>query len=327
MKAWLLDGYHGIESIHLTEVADPTAGPGEVLLKVRLAALNPADRYLAEAQYPAKPKFPHILGRECLGTINAVGPGVVGWKPGDAALMLPGEIGSSRWGTFAEQVVVKADALVPVPPGWSAEESAGAALVNLTAWQALTQWGELRAAVVLVTGASGGVGAASLQLASALGHQVVALTRSDAKMEVLRRLGAAIVLNCTHPAWSKTLRQQLGSRGVDLAIDNIGGGLLPQVIETLGMNGRVSLVGRLAGPVPQFNTASLFFKRLRLGGVAVSASSLIDLRADWEKLLHLLKVTAKRPIVDRVFAFEDLPAAFARLYAGPIGKVLLAVAK
>jgi len=112
---------------------------------------------------------------------------------------------------------------------------------------------------------------------------------------------------------------------VDLAIDNIGGTLLPEVIETLGYGGRVSLVGRLAGPVPQFNTASMFFRRLKLGGVAVGAYQNAEARAAWGEVLELMNKTGARPLVDHVFPFDQLPAAFERLAQGPMGKVLLAV--
>jgi NADPH:quinone reductase len=112
---------------------------------------------------------------------------------------------------------------------------------------------------------------------------------------------------------------------VDLAIDNIGGKLLPQVISTLGDLGRVSLVGRLAGPVPSFNTATLFFRRIRLGGMAVSSWTNAESHAAWQEILNLLARAGARPQVDKVFPFDQLPQAFERLAQGPMGKVLVAV--
>ena len=114
-------------------------------------------------------------------------------------------------------------------------------------------------------------------------------------------------------------------RRVDLAIDNIGGGLLPEVIETLGMNGRVSVVGRLAGPVPEFNTSTLLFRRIRMGGVAVGTYTRAESRAAWASVVGLLGTTGAKPVVDGVFAFADAMKAFARLAAGPMGKVLVRV--
>ena len=324
MRAWLMDRIAGISALRLADAPEPKAGSGEVVLEVRYAALNPADRYLAEGQYPAKPALPHILGRDGIGTVVEVGEGA-SLKAGDQRIVLRGETGVNRWGTFAQRVAVPDRELVEKPSGWSEEESAGATLVYLTAYQALTQWGELRPSVVLVTGASGGVGVASIQLGTAMGHRVIGLSRGTAKRDRLLALGAAAVLDPTDPMWRRQLRELLGGGRVDVAIDNIGGTLLPEVIDTLGEHGKVSCVGRLAGPVPQFNTASLFFRRIRIGGVQVGAYTNDESRAAWGEVLRLLAPTDARPLVDHIFGFEELPAAFGRLAEGPMGKVLLKV--
>jgi len=176
---------------------------------------------------------------------------------------------------------------------------------------------------VLVTGASGGVGVASVQLAAAMGHTVIGLSRSAEKSRQIEQLGASATYNPQDTQWRQALKAKLAPRRVDIAIDNVGGKLLPEVIDTLGENGRVSLVGRLAGPVPNFNTATLFFRRLRMGGVAVGAYSNSESRAAWGEVVRLLGSTAARPLVDSVFPFEELPKAFDQLARGPMGKVLL----
>lgn len=328
MRAWLLDKLEGVQSLRLAEVRDPEPGPREVVLDVEFAALNPADRYLAEGQYPARPAMPHVLGRDGVGTVSAVGADAGGIKAGDRFTILRGEVGVSRWGAFAERVAVPVESLVDIPAGWSDQEAAGATLVYLTAYQALTQWPDLpRPATVLVTGASGGVGVASVQLAAAMGHTVIGLSRDPQKRERVQALGAAAALDPADKTWRKRVKEQTDGKGVDLAIDNIGGTLLPEVIETLGYGGRVSLVGRLAGPVPQFNTASLFFRRLKLGGVAVGTYRNAEARDAWSKILGLMARTGARPVVDAVFDFEKLRDAFARLAQGPMGKVLLRVSR
>jgi NADPH2:quinone reductase len=187
-------------------------------------------------------------------------------------------------------------------------------------------WGPLASpAVVLVTGASGGVGVAAVQLAAAMGHKVLALSRNPEKSRRLAQLGASATFNPEDSKWRQAAKSLLEPRRVDLAIDNIGGKLLPEVIDTLGEQGRVSLVGRLAGPVPSFNTATLFFRRIRLGGVAVGAWTNTESRAAWQQALELLARAGARPQVDKVFPFDQLPQAFERLERGPMGKVLLAV--
>ena len=325
MRAWLLDELSGIGKLRIAEVADPSPGDDEVVLRVNYAALNPADRYLAERLYPANPPLPHVLGRDGMGTVLATGRAVKDVRAGQTYAILRGEAGVSRWGTFAEFVAVPAAYLVPIPAGWTDEESAGATLVYLAAHQALTMWGDLPPSVVLVTGASGGVGVAATQLARAMGHTVVALSRSEEKQQRLRELGASMALDPNDPGWRKRLKDRLAPRRVDLAIDNIGGALLPQVIDTLGENGRVSLVGRLAGPVPEFNTAALFFRRIRMGGVALGAYTAQEARTAWQSVVSLLAKISAKPIVDHVFPFDQLPAAFERLREGPMGKVLMKV--
>jgi NADPH:quinone reductase len=326
VQAWLLPEIGSIDNLRLDSIEIQPPGENEVTLDVLFAALNPADRYLAEGLYPAKPTFPHVLGRDAVGIVSQVGKGVGDWKKGDKALLLRGEAGVSRLGTLAPQVTVPAECLERIPTGWTEQQAACAALVYVTAYQALTQFELPSNRVVLISGASGGVGVAATQLANAMGHTVVGLSRSADKATKLLALGAAWTLNPEDAHWSTTLKQNLQSRRVDLIVDNIGGSLLPKMIETLGMNGCVSLVGMLAGPVPQFNTASLFFRRLRMRGVAVSTYTLEENREAWQQVVSMLGQINQRPIIDSVFPMYQVPAAFARLAEGPMGKVLVEMA-
>jgi NADPH2:quinone reductase len=326
MKAWIIEGFNGIDKARLTEVADPTPAAGEVLVRLSNAALNPADRYLAQGEYPAKPPLPHILGREGTGIIAALGDGVQGHSIGQKRAILRGDTGVARWGTFAELVTVPSESLIEVPNGWTDDQAGSAPLVYVTAYQALTQWEDLPAqSVVLISGASGGVGVASTQLGMAMGHTVIGLSRDPEKQATLKGLGMALALDPGDPQWRKSLANFLGKRKVDLAIDSVGGALFNQLIATMGDHGRISVVGRLAGEVPQFNTAALFFRRLRIGGVAVGAYTNAESRHAWTTSLDLLNKTGARPLIDHVFPFEQLPAAFERLASGPMGKVVLKV--
>jgi NADPH2:quinone reductase len=325
MKAWLLDKLVGVETLRLAEIPPPVPGPGEAVVAISLAALNPADRYMANGEYPGKPAMPHILGRDGLGVVESIGEGVTNFKPGDRVIVLRSEIGVIRPGTFAEKVAVRVESLTPVPIGWTDEQAGGAALVHLTAYQALTQWGELKPSVVLVTGASGGVGVAAVQLAAAAGHTVIGLSRSESKQETLKKIGATFCFNPGDENWSAQLKQTLGTRKVDLAIDNIGGADFSQVISVLGHNGKVSVVGRLAGPVPEFNTSTLFFRRIKIGGVAVGDYTPAEAQTAWKSVVETLNRVGARPLVDSVFPFEKLKEAFAKLEKGPMGKVLVSI--
>jgi len=332
MRAWLMDSYDGVEKMRLGEVADPEPGPGQVVLRVKLAALNPADAFLARGLYPAKPPLPHILGRDAVGEVVAVGPGVDQARVGEIAAILRCDVGVHRWGTLAEKVVVPAASLAPVPAGWKREEMAGAPLVCLTAWQALTQWSEPAAPpqagqVLLVTGASGGVGVASVLLGKSMGLTVVGLSRSAAKTEKLLELGADFVEDPADADWRKKLTAAIAPRKVDLVVDSVGGALFNQVIAVLGYGARISVVGRSGGPVPEFNTGTLFFRRNRIGGVSVGDYSPEAAQAAWVEIVRHFDAVGKRPVTDSVFPFADTVKAFARLAEGPMGKVLVKVAE
>lgn len=326
MKAWLLESLGGLYKLKLGEAPDPRPGAGEVVLRILYAGLNPADRYLAEGQYPARPTFPHILGRDGIGVVEAIGEGVTEFKAGEKVSIVRSEIGVTRAGTFAERVAVPVESLVRPPGGWNDEESAGATLVYLTAFQAITQWADLpKNPVTLITGASGGVGVAATHLAKALGHTIIGLSRSEEKSKRLREIGADATFDPNDTQWRRRAKEFLAPRRVDLAIDNIGGPLFNELLDTLGENGRISCVGRLAGPVQQFNTASLFFRRIQIRGVAVGTYTPRESQGAWHEIVKLLEKTGAKPLVDSVFPFDRLLDAFERLRQGPMGKVLLRV--
>jgi NADPH2:quinone reductase len=317
----------GIDKVHLGEAPDPTPAAGQVVIDVIFAGLNPADRYLAENLYPAKPQgMPLILGRDGVGVVREVGPGVTRFNLGQKVHILHGFAGINFNGTFAEKLVVNVETLGAVPAGWTDEQAAAAPLVYETAYQAITHWGDLPAnGVVLVTGASGGVGTACVQLAKAMGHTVIGLSRDAEKSKKLREIGADFTFDPNDSTWSKTLKTQLGKRRVDLAVDNVGGKSFNDVLDVMGMNGRITVVGRLAGPVPEFNTASLFFRRLKIGGIAIHSYSGDECTHAWREALALLNKSGQRPLIDSVHPFEKLHDAFKQLERGPMGKVLLKI--
>ncbi len=331
MRAWLMDSYEGFEKLRFGEVVDPQPGPEQVLLRVRFAALNPADAFLAQALYPARPPLPHILGRDGVGEVLAVGPGVEKVRMGETVGVLPGSMGVEIWGTLAEKVVIPTANIALVPQGWSLEEMAGAPLVFLTAWQALTQWSDPPApppagSVLLVTGASGGVGTAAVLLGKSMDLTTVALSRSAEKRAKLRELGAHFVFDPGDQNLRKGVLSAIAPKKIDLAVDNVGGVLFNNVVAMLVQGGRISVVGRSGGVVPEFNTATLLFRRNRISGVSVGEYATEEAQAAWKQIVGRLNATRKRPVVDGVFPFEDVKAALARLAQGPMGKVLVRVA-
>lgn len=328
MRAWLMHSYDGVERLRLGEVPEPQPGPTEVLLKVRYAALNPADAFLAQGLYPAKPTLPHILGRDGVGDVEAVGSHVKHIRVGETVGILRCETGVNRPGTLAEKVVAPAESLVRIPVGWSLEEMAGAPLVFLTAWQALTQWSDPPAppaenSTLLVTGASGGVGVASVLLGKSTNLIVIGLSRDEGKRTKLKTLGADFVLDPEDKTLRRSVSVAISPKNVNLIIDSVGGKLLPQMIALLGHGGRISIVGRSGGTVPEFNTATLLFHRIRMGGVAVGDYTAQAAQTAWKEIVDRLETIGRRPQVDSIVSFEKVKNGFARLARGPMGKVLV----
>lgn len=330
MRAWLMDSYAGVERLRLGELPDPRPGPNQVLLNVQFAALNPADAFLASGMYPAKPPLPHVLGRDGVGEVAQLGGGVSDMQLGENVGILRCDVGVDEWGTLAEKVVVPANSVAPVPQGWSLEEMAAAPLVFLTAWQALTQWTDPPSpppsgSNVLVTGASGGVGVAAVLLGKSMNLTVTALSRSVQKRARLKELGADFAFDPNDPSLVKAISGALAPKKLDLVVDTVGGKLLPTLVGLLDYGGRISIVGRSGGPVPEFNTATLLFRRIRMGGVAVG-----DYRADqaqviWKVIADRLHALGRRPPVDVTVPFEKVKEGFSRLAQGPMGKVLVQV--
>src|SRR6185437_1610445 len=330
MRAWLMESYDGVEKLRLGEVPDPQPGPTEVLLKVRYAALNPADAFLAQGLYPAKPTLPHILGRDGLGDVEAVGSRVADIRMGERVGILRCETGVESPGTLAEKVVVPAESLVRIPVDWSLEKMAGAPLVFLTAWQALTQWNDPPAppperSILLVTGASGGVGVASVLLGKSMNLIMVALSRDAQKRTKLKTLGADVVFDPEDKNLVKAISAAISPKKIDLAVDCVGGKLFPQVIALLGYGGKISVVGRSGGTAPEFNTATLLFRRIRIGGVSVGDYTAQAAQTAWKEIVDRLEMIGRRPLVDSIVSFEEVKKGFARLAQGPMGKVVVCV--
>jgi NADPH2:quinone reductase len=311
-------------------VPDPQPGPSEVRLKVRYAALNPADAFLAQGLYPAKPSLPHILGRDGVGDVEVVGSRVETMRVGDTVGILRCETGVEMPGTLAEKVVVPAESLARIPISWSFEEMAGAPLVFLTAWQALTQWSDSPAppperSIILITGASGGVGVATMLLGKSMNLTVVGLSRDADKRAKLKALGADHVFDPADKDLRRSISAAISPRKVDLAIDCVGGKLLPQVIALLDYGGKISVVGRSGGTVPEFNTATLLFRRIRMGGVSVDDYTAQAAHAAWKEIVDRLDAIGQRSLVDSIVSFEEVKKGFARLAQGPMGKVVVRV--
>jgi NADPH2:quinone reductase len=207
---------------------------------------------------------------------------------------------------------------------------AAAPLVFLTAWQALTQWTDPPApphprSKILVTGASGGVGVASVLLGKSMNLTVIALSRSVDKGARLLELGADFVFDPTDPHVAKMILGAIAPTKLDLVIDSVGGPLLSRLVGLLNYSGRISVVGRSGGVVPEFNTATLLFRRIRMGGVHVGDYTAAQTQVIWKEIVDRLQTIGRRPEIDSRVPFEQVKKGFTRLAQGPMGKVLVRI--
>jgi putative PIG3 family NAD(P)H quinone oxidoreductase len=306
----------------LGELPDPVPGPGEVLVAVRAAGLNRADLMQLRGHYPPPPGESEVPGLELAGEVVSVGEGVAGWEPARWVMSLV------AGGGQGELAAVPAGQLMALPEGLSFVEGAAIPEAGLTAWTNLVAEGGLAAGeTVLISGANGGVGTFTVQLAAELVARVLAAGRDLGRLEPLRDLGAAklVLLDDGLPA---RVRELTGGRGADLALDLVGGEHLPRLLAALAPCGRLILVGLTAGSRAELDLRRILSLRLRLIGSALRTRSRSEkaslVAAFAEFALPRLADGRLRPVVDRVFPFERAVEAYAALEAGGVcGKIVL----
>ncbi len=337
MKAYVLGSQEGISSLALTDRPDPVAGPGEAVLKVRLACLNNRDIQILEGRYGARKAEDRIPLAEGLGEVVSVGEGVsavavgdravcphfVAWNDGPFDMAYFGkDLGTFLDGWAAEYIKVPASALVKVPAGVADEAAAALAAATLTAWHAVCVIGEVKAGDLVLALGTGGVSMAALQIAKANGAFVAITSSSDEKLEEARKMGADYTVNYrSHADWPAELLRQTGGRGADIIAETGGQHTLPQSINAAAVNARISLigVGSADGPLP--NYGAIIGKNLVIKGIASgSRGMLVD-------LLRAMDANGFAPVVDKTFAFDEMAEALDYLKSGGHqGKVMIRVA-
>jgi NADPH2:quinone reductase len=326
MRAWRFHEFGPIGNLRLEEAPLPEPGPGEVLLRVRYAALNPADRFMVAAKYPRPAPRPFSVGRDACGVVERAAAGGR-FAEGDEVIVLRSELGVSRTGTLAEYVAVPEESLAPLPAGWTPQEGAAGPLVHLTAWQGLVNRGALQPGqTVLVTGSSGGVGTAAIQQAKALGAKAIAMSRSEDKKARLRDLGADAVVDTDLATFGAQVKEALHGGRVDLVIENLGGPWLEESVKVCGIDGKIMVIGLLSGFTSEITLGLLIFKCIAIQGMNVGAETPAESHASWARIVETLEASGQRPLIDSEFGFEEVQEAFARMEAGPFGKVVVKVA-
>lgn len=297
------------------EHPDPEPGPGEVVVAVRAAGLNSADRLQVAGLYPAPPGSPaDIPGLELAGEVAACGEGTTRFAVGDRVMAVVGGGGQ------AELAVVPEDHLLPVPDGLPWDAAGGFPEAFSTAFDALvTQCGLTAGERVCIHGAAGGVGVAAVQLAAAAGAEVVATVRSVALRSAVAELGA-------HQVVAPDSFVEHGP--YDVVLELVGAPNLPADLKALATGGRVSVIGVGAGAKAEVNLLELMNRRARLLGSTLRARSHEEkaavARAVGEHVLPLLAEGRVRVPVESTFAMADAPAAYERFAAGgKLGKLVL----
>jgi NADPH:quinone reductase-like Zn-dependent oxidoreductase len=324
----------GLEHLALAERPRPAAGPGQVVVRMLAASLNYRDLLMVQGLYNPRQKLPLVPCSDGVGIVEEIGAGVSRVAVGDrvcpifAQRWLSGEptrerlrstLGGPLDGTLQEWMALPEDGVVRVPGHLTDEEAACLPCVYVTAWNALVEEGGVKAGDTVLVQGTGGVAVAALQIARLLGARVIATSSSDEKLARARELGAADGINYREtPEWGARARELTGGDGVNHLVEVGGAGTLEQSLRAVRMGGRISLIGVLSGNPTQVQLTSIFMQRVRLQGILVGS------RESFEAMSRAIELHRLRPIVDRVFPWQEARAALEQMAAGHhFGKIAL----
>ncbi|WP_200916231.1 NADPH:quinone oxidoreductase family protein [Sphingomonas sp. Leaf20] len=333
MRALLSTAPGGPETLTLSELPDPVAGRGQVVIAVKACAINFPDVLIIEDKYQFKPERPFAPGGEIAGVIDAVGEGVEDWQVGDRVIAMLGH------GGLCEKVIADPAKLYRLPEGRSFAEGASLILTYGTTIHALLDRGHIAAGqTLLVLGAAGGVGLAAIELGKAFGARVVAAVSSDEKAAAARDAGADETLVYARAPFdkdqSKALAEQfkaaVGKGGADVIYDPVGGDYAEPALRSIAWEGRYLVVGFPAG-IPRLPLNLTLLKSCDVCGVFWGAFAARDPKANQahiETLFALWKDGKIAPRVTEVFAFEEGGKAIAKMAArNAIGKLVVEVGR
>ncbi|PCI61895.1 MAG: NADPH:quinone oxidoreductase [Kordiimonadales bacterium] len=322
MKAVICKELGLADKLVVGDMDAPTAGKGEILVDVKAAGLNFPDTLIIQGKYQFQPELPFTPGGEGAGVIAAVGEGVKHLKVGDSVMFM------CQTGAFAEQVAVPAYSAIPLPEGLSYEVAAGITLTYGTSYNALKQRANLKAGeTVLVLGAAGGVGIATVELAKAMGAKVIAAASTDEKLAFCKASGADELINYTTEDLRDRLKEITGGKGVDVIYDPVGGDYTETAFRNMAPGGRHLVVGFAAGDIPKIPINLCLLKQASLVGVfwgAWARGNPADHVQNMTEILGMVKSGEVRASVNDVFPLEEIEAAYACLTERRAkGKVIL----
>ena len=336
MRLYQLGKLGNLDALKQVEADDPQPAPGQVLVRMRACTLNHRDLNIISGTYTSLAlKLGAIPLSDGAGEVIAVGQGVTRWKIGDRVApifvqrwlggdllpeYMPSALGGPSDGVLAEQIVLNEEGLVQIPSHMSFEQAATLPCAAVTAWNAVLVKGALQPGQTLVTLGTGGVSLFAAQFALMAGARVITTTGSDEKAARLHELGIVDVINYrTAPDWDARVRELTGGRGADLVVEVGGPGSLARSIAAIRHCGHISVVGNLAGKA-MIDPGALFAKRASMCGIQVGSRDM------FEAMNRAIEVAKLKPVIDRVFDFDDARAAYEYLASGKhFGKVVIRV--
>ena len=311
MKALICREYGPPENLSVQDIPDLQPGPGEVVVRVRAAGVNFPDALIVQNLYQFKPTPPFSPGGETAGEVLAVGEGVQRVKVGDKVIAL------TIWGGFAEQVLAKQDQLIPMPEGLSFEVAGSLLLTYGTCLHALRDRAALQPGqTVLVLGAAGGIGIATIELAKALGARVIAAASSAEKLATCRAQGADELINYREQNLRDEIKRLTGGQGVDVVVDPVGGDYAEQALRSMAWRGRYLVVGFTDGQIPRLPLNLVLLKGCAIVGVfwgdfirREPQAAQLDLR----DLIQMLTQGKIKPLISGRYSLAQAPQAILEL--------------
>lgn len=318
MKAITLTTFGGPNAFELRDVPKPVPGVGQVLVRVHATSINPLDFQVRRGDYPDLVPLPAITGHDVSGVVEAIGPGVTAFAPGDEVWYTPQIFQGA--GSYAEYHVAAENIIGKKPASLTHLEAASLSLVGGTAWEALVVRAGLRVGEsVLVHGGAGGVGHVAIQLAKSIGARVLTTVRTD-NFEFARSLGADVVIDYEREDYVEAVMRETGGQGVDVVFDTIGGDTLSRTPEALAQLGRLVTIVDIAQPQ---NLIHAWGKNASYHFVFTRQN-----RGKLDELTALVERGQLRPHVGATYSLADIPLAHARLESrdkGLRGKIAIAV--
>jgi NADPH2:quinone reductase len=322
MKAIRVHQFGDPSVMKLEVVPDPTAGEGQVLVKVAAAGVNPVDTYIRAGQYPILPELPYTPGGDGAGTVEAVGSGVREFAQGDR-VYISGTVAGRASGTYAEKALCAPDQVHRLPGRISFQQGAGVNVPYVTAWRALFDKGRARAGeTVLVHGASGAVGVAAVQMASAAGLRVLGTAGTDRGRRLAQEQGAHETFDHTSPDYQKQISEKTGGKGVELVIEMLANVNLVRDLEMIALRGRVVIVGNRGSL--EINPRSIMAKDAVVTGLTYWNAAAQDLAVAHAAIIAGMERCGYSPEVGTEMPLADAPKAHdAVMKPGAYGKTVL----